>query len=136
MFSPNMGVLLDVDLDAAVELQRPSQFVTSIPSCLNASTLAAILFVHPKLNAEVLRMRTKLVSIAVLVLVVTCVDARADETIVFFRHGEKPSGGYGQLTCQGFNRALALPHVLTGKFGTPDVLYAPSPAVKVTDTAG
>jgi hypothetical protein len=26
--------------------------------------------------------------------------AHAEQTIVFFRHGEKPSGGYGQLTCQ------------------------------------
>ena len=26
------------------------------------------------------------------------------KTIVFFRHGEKPSGGLGQLTCQGLNR--------------------------------
>jgi hypothetical protein len=81
-------------------------------------------------------MRTRLIAIAILLLAVASGEARADQTIVFFRHGEKPSGGYGQLTCQGFNRALALPLVLTGKFGTPDVLYAPSPAVKVTDTAG
>ena len=81
-------------------------------------------------------MRTKLVSIALLLLAVTCTDARAEETIVFFRHGEKPSGGYGQLTCQGLNRALALPLVMSAKFGQPNVLYAPSPAVKVTDSAG
>ena len=81
-------------------------------------------------------MRTRLIAIAILLLAVASGEARADQTIVFFRHGEKPSGGYGQLTCQGLNRALALPLVLTGKFGTPDVLYAPSPAVKVTDTAG
>ena len=24
----------------------------------------------------------------------------AEQTIVFFRHGEKPTGGLGQLTCQ------------------------------------
>lgn len=81
-------------------------------------------------------MRTRLVSIACLLLLIAAADARADQTIVFFRHGEKPSGGYGQLTCQGFNRALALPPVLTGRFGTPNVLYAPSPAVKVSDPAG
>jgi hypothetical protein len=81
-------------------------------------------------------MRTRFVSIALLLLAVTSADARADQTIVFFRHGEKPSGGYGQLTCQGLNRALALPLVLTAKFGSPDVLYAPSPAVKVADPAG
>jgi hypothetical protein len=62
--------------------------------------------------------------------------ARADQTIVFFRHGEKPANGYGQLTCQGLNRALALPHVLSGMFGKPSYLYAPNPAVKVTDPAG
>ena len=60
----------------------------------------------------------------------------AEETIVFFRHGEKPSGGLGQLTCQGLNRALALPDVLLGKFGTPDYLYAPNPATKISDPAG
>lgn len=81
-------------------------------------------------------MRAKFVSIAVVVFAVMCGDARADQQIVFFRHGEKPSGGYGQLTCQGLNRALALPAVLNGKFGRPDVLYAPSPAVKVSDPAG
>ena len=60
----------------------------------------------------------------------------AEQTIVFFRHGEKPSGGLGQLTCQGLNRALELPNVLLGKFGTPDYLYAPNPAVKMNDPAG
>jgi hypothetical protein len=81
-------------------------------------------------------MRTFTFLIAIVVLALLSGDARAEETIVFLRHGEKPSGGYGQLTCQGFNRSLALPDVLTAKFGKPDVLYAPSPAVKVTDTAG
>jgi len=60
----------------------------------------------------------------------------AEQTIVFFRHGEKPTGGLGQLTCQGLNRALALPDVLLAKFGTPDYLYAPNPAVKMSDPAG
>jgi hypothetical protein len=55
------------------------------------------------------------------------------ETIVFLRHGEKPPGGLGQLTCQGLNRALALPAVLLGKFGKPDDLFAPDPASKVHD---
>ena len=40
------------------------------------------------------------------------------ETLVFVRHGEKPDDDEGQLTVQGFNRALALPDVLIGKFGT------------------
>jgi hypothetical protein len=63
-------------------------------------------------------------------------SARAEQTIVFLRHGEKPSGGYGQLTCQGFNRSMALPAVLLAKFGTPHYLYAPNPAFKITDSAG
>ena len=63
-------------------------------------------------------------------------SAHAEQTIVFFRHGEKPPGGLGQLTCQGLNRALALPDVLLRKFGRPDYLYAPNPAVKMPDPAG
>jgi hypothetical protein len=80
-------------------------------------------------------MRQRLL-IALVLLVVAAGEARAEQTIVFFRHGEKPSGGYGQLTCQGLNRALALPTVLTAKYGTPDYLYAPNPAVKISDPAG
>ena len=58
------------------------------------------------------------------------------ETLVFFRHGEKPSGGYGQLTCQGLQRALALPNVLLLQFGTPQALFAPNPVPTITDPAG
>jgi hypothetical protein len=57
------------------------------------------------------------------------------ETIVFIRHGEKPPAGLGQLTCQGLNRALALPKVLITKFvtkiGKPSNIYAPDPSGKV-----
>jgi hypothetical protein len=63
-------------------------------------------------------------------------EARAEQTIVFMRHGEKPAGGLGQLTCQGFNRALALPDVLNAKFGVPDFVYAPNPTPKISDPAG
>jgi hypothetical protein len=62
--------------------------------------------------------------------------ARAEQTLVFFRHGEKPTGGYGQLTCQGLNRALALPTVLLGRYGKASYAYAPNPTVKVSDPAG
>jgi hypothetical protein len=58
------------------------------------------------------------------------------ETIVFLRHGEKPSGGYGQLTCQGLQRALALPQVLINRYGAPQYLFAPNPTVTVPDAAG
>jgi hypothetical protein len=53
--------------------------------------------------------------------------AASKETIVFFRHGEKPPKGLGQLSCRGLNRALALPQALLPKFGTPDFLFAPNP---------
>jgi hypothetical protein len=61
---------------------------------------------------------------------------QADETLVFVRHGEKPQGGYGQLNCQGLNRALALPGVLARKFGKPAAIFAPDPTGKVPDAAG
>jgi len=53
------------------------------------------------------------------------------ETIVCIRHGEKPAGGLGQLTCRGLNRSLALPDVLLAKFGTPQFVFAPNPTQKV-----
>jgi hypothetical protein len=80
-------------------------------------------------------MRQRVLCIALFVLFAAG-QARAEQTIVFLRHGEKPSGGYGQLTCQGFNRSLALPAALLAKFGTPQYLYAPSPAFKIADSAG
>jgi len=57
------------------------------------------------------------------------------ETIVCFRHGEKPPGGLGQLTCRGLNRALALPEVLLAKYGKPQFAFAPRTTQKV-DGAG
>lgn len=53
------------------------------------------------------------------------------ETLVCIRHGEKPPGGLGQLTCRGLNRALALPDVLIKKFGAPQFVFAPNPTMKV-----
>ena len=58
------------------------------------------------------------------------------ETIVFMRHAEKPSGGYGQLTCQGLQRSLALPAVLSSKYGTAQYVFAPNPQVTIADSAG
>lgn len=63
-------------------------------------------------------------------------SARAEETIVFFRHAEKPASGYGQLTCQGLHRSLALGDVLVNRFGPARWAYAPNPAQKVPDPAG
>jgi len=53
------------------------------------------------------------------------------ETIVAIRHGEKPSGGLGNLNCRGLNRALALPNVLLSKYGKPRFIFAPNPIEKV-----
>jgi len=55
------------------------------------------------------------------------------ETIVLVRHGEKPPGGLGQLTCKGLNRALALPSLLIERYGKPDLIYAPNPSVRVRE---
>jgi hypothetical protein len=55
------------------------------------------------------------------------------ETIVLIRHGEKPPGGLGQLTCKGLNRSLALPSLLIGRYGKPDFIFAPDPAQRVDD---
>jgi hypothetical protein len=71
-----------------------------------------------------------------LLFVGAAMPAHAEQTIVFLRHGEKPASGLGQLTCQGLNRSLALPDVLLAKYGTPDYLYAPNPAVKIADPGG
>jgi hypothetical protein len=57
----------------------------------------------------------------------------ATETIVFVRHGEKPEGGFGQLNCQGLNRALALPSVIANSFGRPEAIFAPNPSVPKED---
>ena len=58
------------------------------------------------------------------------------ETLVCIRHGEKPRGGLGQLTCRGLNRALALPNVLLTKYGKPRFIFAPNPAQKVDGKEG
>ncbi|MDP9044086.1 MAG: hypothetical protein M3O01_04700 [Pseudomonadota bacterium] len=57
----------------------------------------------------------------------------ADVKLVMFRHGEKPSAGLGQLSCQGLNRALALPGVLIPAYGTPAAIFAPNPGMTKTD---
>jgi hypothetical protein len=58
---------------------------------------------------------------------------KAVETIVFIRHGEKPEGGFGQLNCQGLNRALALAPIIAKSFGRPDAIFAPNPSHRKED---
>ena len=59
----------------------------------------------------------------------------SDETIVVLRHGEKPPGGLGQISCMGLNRALALPKVLIGRFGRANAIFAPNPAVQMRENS-
>lgn len=47
--------------------------------------------------------------------------------IALVRHGEKPEAGLGMINCQGLNRALALPPVLSRLVGPPDSAIAPNP---------
>ncbi|MFT4433952.1 histidine phosphatase family protein [Caballeronia sp. 15715] len=56
------------------------------------------------------------------------------ETIIMVRHGEKPADGLGQLSCQGLNRALALPRVIESRYGKPDLIFAPDPAKQKNDS--
>jgi hypothetical protein len=44
--------------------------------------------------------------------------------------------GYGQLTCQGLNRANALPSVLRLRNGVAQYVFAPNPTVPIPDAAG
>jgi hypothetical protein len=57
----------------------------------------------------------------------------AQEILVMIRHAEKPEDGLGQLNCQGLNRSLALPKVLTAKFGKPNFIFAPNPQQQTND---
>lgn len=60
-------------------------------------------------------------------------NASSTETIVFLRHAEKPADGLGQLSCQGLNRAMALPKVLLTQFDPPAVILAPNPGIEKSD---
>lgn len=67
---------------------------------------------------------------ALLALGLGMVSAQAQtpaQTQVFIRHGEKPPKGLGQLDCQGFNRAIALPARFKTMFGIPNAVFAPDP---------
>jgi hypothetical protein len=50
------------------------------------------------------------------------------ETLICIRHGEKTPKEEGQLNAQGLNRALALPQLLTSKYGRPQFIFAPDPS--------
>ena len=88
-----------------------------------------------KLRSERLILFSTAVVLIMLALVTvprSCAGQQSgEETIVMIRHGEKPAGGLGQLNCMGLNRALALPDILLGRYGNPDFIYAPNPAVQI-----
>lgn len=54
------------------------------------------------------------------------------EKLIFVRHAEKSFPDYGQLNCQGLNRAIALPRVLHNYYGKADFIFAPRPYVKIS----
>src|SRR3954452_24114583 len=94
---------------------------------------------HASQNRRSVMRKCVIAAVAALVLAVCAPIANAastTETIVFMRHGKKPFGGYGQMTCQGLQRSLALPDALISKFGKPGYIFDPNPAPKVTDSAG
>jgi hypothetical protein len=86
-----------------------------------------------------LKSLTKAGALVTLILPIPLTSAIGDEidgaaeTIVFVRHGEKPEGGFGQLNCQGLNRALALPSVIAKSFGRPEGIFAPNPSLPKED---
>lgn len=96
-----------------------------------SSSLKQLLSTHIKLNS--LKEPTVIYAMLLGLLLPHVEIATAKETIVLLRHGEKPSTGLGQLSCQGLNRALALPEVLLKKFGKPDAIFAPNPSIKKED---
>ncbi|MCD4499934.1 hypothetical protein [Chromobacterium vaccinii] len=78
-------------------------------------------------------MKTALLCLALLAAAPAFADT---QTLVMLRHGEKPDGGYGQLSCKGLNRSLALIKTLPAKYGKADQIYAPSTASQKRDPAG
>lgn len=73
------------------------------------------------------RVKDKRIFLLIILLMSISKICNADSTFVFFRHGEKPKGNSGQLTCQGLNRSLSLPALLINRYGRPDRLYAAAP---------
>lgn len=55
----------------------------------------------------------------------SCQKKSHELKIVIIRHGEKPDNG-DNLNCQGLNRAMALPKVLSSKFGIASAIYIPT----------
>lgn len=118
---------------------EPSAGPNTLPNALrdallNAGPRSRLPLRSKRLGSPNRRLALSIVFGAALSAASTAQAVSADiETLVFVRHGEKPAEGYGQLDCQGLNRALALPAVIAAKFGKPDAIYAPDPSVKKKD---
>ena len=128
-----------------VKLTRAGNTITAFRSTDGASwttvgsdtmTMASTIYVGLAVTSHLLGAPATATFASTAVTAATTTTTHTTETIVFLRHGEKPSGGYGQITCQGLQRALALPDVLTRMFGNPQYLFAPNPSPKIGDTAG
>lgn len=57
------------------------------------------------------------------------------EVILFIRHAEKSPNGFGQLSCRGLNRSLALAAVLAARYKHIDAVFAPDPSQQKPDGA-
>jgi hypothetical protein len=72
----------------------------------------------------------KILFIATIAINACCLNAFGQKSIsndlkiVFIRHAEKPLKG-DNLTCEGLNRSLKLPAVITAKFGIPAFIFVP-----------
>lgn len=96
--------------------------------CFQVSLLPWLKFMQVK-SALAMRVLVGLL----IVLTSFSVLAQPESTVLIIRHGEKPAEGLGQLNCQGLNRALALPAVILSRYGKPQAVYVPNPAVMKTD---
>jgi hypothetical protein len=82
----------------------------------------------------VLRVLARALAVAAISMSISLVGGIAGQnengiaTVVFIRHGEKPEGGFGQLNCQGLNRALTLAPFIAETFGKPNAIFAPNPS--------
>jgi len=74
-------------------------------------------------------MKNFFLALVVIITISSCSGANAQQAgnvkIIFVRHGEKEATG-DNLNCQGLNRAMELPKVLVGKFGTPARIFVPA----------
>jgi hypothetical protein len=106
--------------------RRPG-FSASLPASVARLLVAAFVYFRTFPMPKTLR------PLALLLGLLLCGNSHADQTIVLLRHAEKPAAGLGQISCQGLNRALALPAVLLRKFDRPAALFAPNPGIRKKD---